>query len=223
MTVRHLARAALVATLAPLAGCATLFTGTSDTLSFQSNVPGVRLSIDGRYEGELPLTLPMSRNFMGGQQFVARFEKAGYQTQEFRLSREFNAVAILDVTSILTSGGIDVLTGALLKFSPTDYHVQMLPEGAAASDPAARRSIDLWGFALVNSRGLQRDVAAGGGERLAALAALAAPDDAEGARRVEAAAVRAAPALLAADGPHAFATRLDDALRGDPALRALAF
>src|SRR6266849_3981305 len=77
----------LVSALMQLDGCATIFTGTTDTL---------------------------------------KFDAAGYETQEFQLKREFNYVAILDVTSIPTSGGIDVLTGSLMKFSPNEYHVQML-------------------------------------------------------------------------------------------------
>ena len=42
------------------------------------------------YQGELPLTVDMSRNFVGGRRFFARFERDGYVTQEFQLNREFN-------------------------------------------------------------------------------------------------------------------------------------
>src|SRR3954470_14972947 len=112
-------RLAMAAAL--LSGCATIFTGTTDTLRFDSNVGGVRLTVDGRYEGELPLTIDMSRNFMGGKQFMAKFERQGYATQEFQLSREFNTVAILDISCTIISGGVDVLTGAMMRFSPHDY------------------------------------------------------------------------------------------------------
>src|SRR5690242_3239340 len=89
--------------------CATIFTGTSDELSFDANVLDVRLSIDGEVQGTLPLTINVSRNFVGGRRFVARFEKSGYSTQQFELKREFNTVAILDISSTLVSGGVDVL------------------------------------------------------------------------------------------------------------------
>src|SRR6266568_2938702 len=56
----------LVSALIQLSGCATIFTGTTDTLKFDANVPGVRLTIDGQYKGELPLTLTLSRNFING-------------------------------------------------------------------------------------------------------------------------------------------------------------
>src|SRR4051794_11714180 len=79
-----------------LTGCATMFSGTHDSMDFDSNVPGTRLTLDGQYLGELPLHLDMSRNFIGGKRFSARFEAPGYATQEFELHREFTTVAILD-------------------------------------------------------------------------------------------------------------------------------
>ncbi len=207
--------------LAPflLDGCATIFTGTNDTLTFAANVPGVRLTIDGQYRGELPLTLPMSRNFMGGQQFVAKFERNGYVTQEFKLNREFNTVAILDVTSLPTSAGIDVLTGALLRFSPTDYHVQMLKAGQSAASPEFQRSTSLYRHVLANHRSLQKDIARGGGEVLSSFAAALGGEDREAAALICEEAVRNGPHLVAATGPHELIDRFDRMLEGRPALR----
>jgi len=202
-----------------LGGCATLFTGTTDVLRFEANVPGVRLSIDGQYRGELPLTLEMSRNFVGGKLFQARFEKAGYATQEFKLNREFNTVAILDITSPVTSGGIDVLTGALLRFSPLDYHLLMLADGQSPGSTTFRRSVELHGFALAHHRQLQKDLARGGGPHLTTLAALIGGGDETAARRVAEASLRAGPALLEAPSAAAFVARLDALLAGDPGLR----
>ena len=202
-----------------LGGCATIFTGTTDTLTFDSNVPGVRLTIDGRYHGELPLTLEMSRSFVGGQQFIATFEKAGYATQEFRLARQFNAVAILDVSSTLVSGGVDVLTGALMKFSPRAYHVHMLEQGPQPAPAAFWRSVDLWGFGLANFQSIQKDVARGGGEHLSTYAALVAGHDEQDAARVRRRAVERAGLLLAARTGHDFVGGFDRLLAEDPLLR----
>ncbi len=211
---------AALAALAVLNGCATIFTGTTDVVTFGANAPGVRLTIDGQYKGELPMTITMSRNFMGGQQFIAKFERKGYLTQEFRLNREFNTVAILDVTSIPTSGGIDVLTGSLLKFSPTEYHVQMLSEGSSAGSAGFQRSTGLYRYALTNYRNLQKDIARGGGEYLSSFAVALCGGDAEASELVSAEAVRGAAPLLAAWTAHAFAARFDEMLAGSPALAA---
>jgi hypothetical protein len=208
---------ALAAALAPLllGGCATIFTGTSDQLTFASNVPGVRLWIDGEYKGELPLTVHMRRHFLGGQQFVAKFERAGFQTQEFKLHRSFNAVAILDVTSVVTSGGIDLLTGALMQFDPTSYHVQMLPMGAK-HDAGFERALRAWEVALATWRSVQKDLARGGGEHLAALAHELGDGDPAASARIEEAALRGREALVSARSAHAFVASLDEALASRP-------
>jgi hypothetical protein len=218
--MRHARLALAAAASAALAGCATIFTGTTDHLSFEANVPGVRLSVDGRYLGELPLKLPMSRNFVGGQQFIAKFEKEGYVPQEFRLTREFNAVAILDVTSIPTSGGIDVLTGALMKFSPTDYHVQMLKEGQAATSAEFRRATETYRCALASWRAIQKDLARGGGADLAAFAAVVAGAEGSAAAAVSQASLRQGDVLLGATSAHDFVVRVDRVLASSEALRA---
>jgi hypothetical protein len=201
-------------------GCATIFTGTSDTLKFDANVPGVRLTMDGRYQGELPLTLDVSRNFMNGEQFKVKFEKAGYETQEFQLKRQFNTIAVLDVTSIPTSGGIDLLTGSLMRFSPTDYHVHMTRKGENSSGLEFQRSAYLYQYALVNYDWLRRDIAAGGGDYLTSLAMALTGKRAGDALVVTDRTLHHAPQLLAAKSAHDFVHRFNVMLAGDAQLRA---
>jgi hypothetical protein len=207
--MRSIELAAVSAILA-LGGCATIFTGTTDTLTFAANVPGVKLTVDGQYRGELPLTIVMSRNFVGGQYFLARFERPGYVTQEFKLYREFNTVAILDVSSIPTSPVIDILTGSLLRFSPTDYHVQMLTEGQSASSEEFQRVTGVYRFALVNFREVQKDLARGGGERLRSLASAVCGGDGDpsAVQAVYDASLRSAPFLLGAATAPEFVQRV---------------
>jgi hypothetical protein len=212
-------RAAWLAAPILLAGCATIFTGTTDVLTFDANVPGVRLSIDGELQGTLPLTVTISRSFVGGRQFFAKFEKAGYSPQEFPLHRELNLAAIPDITSIPTSGGIDVLTGALMRFEPTAYHVQMLRAGASARDPEFQRSVAIHQLGLGAWRAIQRDVARGGGEALDALCVAFTGGDRGAAATCAAEALRSAPALLAATTAHDLLARMDGVIGADPALR----
>ena len=207
-----------VATVVLLQGCATIFTGTHDTLNFDANVPGVRLTIDGMYQGELPLTVDMSRNFVGGRRFLARFERDGYVTQEFQLNRDFNAVSILDISSPLTSGGVDVLTGSIMKFSPRDYHVQMLEKSDTANSRAFRRSLEIYRFALANHARLQEDIVRGGGSHLRTFAWLVCDGDEAPARLVAAATIRRAGAIVLAPTPHQFVREVDRMLAEDAAL-----
>ena len=213
-------RVAGVTAAVALGGCATMFTGTTDDLTFDANVPDVRLSIDGEVQGHLPLTIKMSRSFVGGRRFVARFEKPGYETQQFELKREFNTVAILDISSTLISGGVDVLTGSLMKFSPRDYHVQMVEPEPAPSQAELQRTLGLYRFALTNYRDLQKDIARGSGDHLVTFAWLISAGGADPAHRVVDEAVSHGPVLVGASTAHAFVREFDRMLGANPALRA---
>jgi hypothetical protein len=139
-TPRRAARAALgLALPLLLGGCATMFTGTTDQIAFEANVPRVRLTIDGVYKGELPLTVDLERKAPEGGRFLARFERTGYLPQEVELGREFNAVSLLNVPIFVVGFPVDILSGAIMKFEPTSYHVLLLPDPSALASPAEVR------------------------------------------------------------------------------------
>lgn len=202
-----------------LSGCATIFTGTTDQVSFDSNVPGVRVFIDGQFKGETPLTLTLSRNFMNGEKFDAKFEKGGYQTQEFQLKRQFNGIAFLDISSTLTSGGVDLMTGALMRYSPTDYHVQMLRTGHKDKSAEYQRSLNLYRYALTNYRNVQIDISHGGGEYLDTLSAALSGSQGHADEAITKLALHNAPALLDAANAEDFIRRLNNLLGSQPELR----
>ena len=208
--------------LAPLAlialgGCGTIFTGTSDEIKFTANIPGVHLTIDKEPKGELPLTVVQSRGFMNGETFTATFEAPGYVTQEFRLKRQFNWVAVLDITSIPTSGGIDFLTGSLMHFEPKEYHIQMVKKGKGAAE--FEREKRLWRYALANYRKVQMDLVRGGGEYLDSLASALSGTRGGADSLITEQALRNASVLLEASDAHDFIHRLNDTLASDPRLR----
>jgi len=201
-----------------LNGCATIFSGTTDELKFDANVPGVRVTIDGQFKGTLPLTVNQSRDFMHGQEFIVKFEAPGYVTQEFKLKRQFNWIALLDITSIPTSGGIDYYTGALMRFEPNEYHIQMQKRGRSSSE--FEREKRVWSYALVNYRKVQMDIVRGGGEYLQSFAS-ALSGTREGVdSAITEHALRNAPVLLEASSAHDFVRRLNDVLAGYPRLHA---
>ena len=152
-----------------MTGCATLFTGTTDEINFTSNVDHVRVYVAGRLVGETPLKTVVKRQIGQGPQI--KFEKEGYETQEFFLEKEFNWVSILDVSAILTSGGIDVLTGAVLKYSRNSYHVEMLSTRSTSLD-AHDRQIQFAKFVLLNADKIRADLAGDGGEYSRSLVSL---------------------------------------------------
>ncbi len=155
----------LVSALIPLNGCATIFTGTTDTLKFDANVPRVRLTIDGQYK-------------------------------------------------------VDLLTGSLMKFSPDEYHVQMLKKGESPGSAGFERSKRLYRYALMNYRKVQLDIIHGGGEYLESLASALSGTRGGADSVITERALRNAPVLLEASGAHDFIHRFNDMLASHPSLRA---
>ena len=166
----------LIASIAILltGGCATLFTGTTDVINFSSNVDPVRVYIGGRYVGKTPLTTTVKREIGKGPSI--KFEKKGYGTQEFFLEKEFNWVSVLDISSVITSGGIDVLTGAALKYSKNSYHVEMIPN-SRTSLLERQRQIKFANYVLLNANKIRTDLAMNGGEYSHSLVSLAMSDE----------------------------------------------
>lgn len=154
-----------------LSGCATIFKKTNDEIKFTSNIPNIKVFIDGQFLGETPLSVTLTRSLISGQKNIARFVKEGYQTQEFKMKKEFETIAILNTTSI-TSWAVDALTGAMIKYSPTEYHVQMLEDGKQADSHEFQRKKRIYQFALLNYVNIKIDIIKGGGEYLSALTSM---------------------------------------------------
>lgn len=146
-----------------LAGCATIISGTNDEISFSTNADPVRVYIDGLNVGNTPLKVAVEKKAGKGRE--VRFEKAGYKTQEFNLKNKFDMVAILDITSVITSGGIDVLTGAIMEYDPKQYHVEMLKNDETILKGQSKQ-IQFASFVLTNADAIKENLATGGGEVL---------------------------------------------------------
>jgi len=202
---------------AMMTGCGTIFTGTTDDIKFTANIPNVRLTIDKQPKGVIPITVKQSRGFMNGESFTAKFEADGYETQEFQLKRNFNTVAVLDITSIPTSGGIDFITGSLMRFEPTEYHIEMRKKGKSSAE--FEHELRAWRYALMNYRRIQRDLARGGGEYLDSFAQTVGG---EAGSAIAEHALRNAGTLLEASGPHDFVHRFNGTLANNPRLQAYA-
>ena len=123
--MKFLRSMALLATTFALAGCATLFSGTSDQVTFNSTPQGARVLIDGAEIGSTPLTTSVKRS-IGGASVTYRLQ--GYETRSFELGQEFNMTVIWNIFCLpgfWVCGGIDVLSGAVMKYSPTNYNITL--------------------------------------------------------------------------------------------------
>ena len=106
--------------LAP--GCATLFSGTSDQVTINSEPEGARILIDGIDQGTTPATISVKRPGFDDTQVTLRLD--GYRDRVFSLQTEFNTVSILNVL-VWPGFIVDFLTGAITKIDPTTYDIRL--------------------------------------------------------------------------------------------------
>lgn len=103
-------------------GCATMFSGTSDTITFESEPSGALVVIDGVDRGRTPFSTSVGRD-IGGADVLYRLE--GYETRSFELGQEFNTTAIWGIFCFPLCPIVDVLTGAIMKYDPVLYSQQL--------------------------------------------------------------------------------------------------
>ena len=108
----------LVSALLLLSGCATLFSGTEDDITFDSEPQGAQVLIDGIVVGTTPTTVVVDRP--GLEETDVTVQLDGYEPLRFELDTEFNNTAILNVF-FWPGFVIDVLTGALFKYDKKHY------------------------------------------------------------------------------------------------------
>lgn len=175
-------------------GCATLFAGGPERVTFTSNPQGAEVLLDGVPLGQTPLTIEIERKSFG-QRFVT-LRAQGYQARQFPLAKSLNVVAVFNLSS-LCFWATDATTGALIEYEPSSYYFELSPAGAAPPrgpgnyynyTPREQRALY---FTLVNHRMLRAQIARRGGEHLDALATLLQVGDRDRARFIDALASRA--------------------------------
>ncbi|MGB3544183.1 PEGA domain-containing protein [Rubrivirga sp.] len=114
----------------PVAGCATLFSGSTDTISFDSDPAGAEVVIDGITQGRTPLTVPVKRPGLSHQSVTLRMD--GHDPVTFRLQDGLNRVALLNMF-VPIGFIVDAATGSVTKYSRTSYTVDM-SRGSVAWD-----------------------------------------------------------------------------------------
>lgn len=175
-STRGLVVPALLVALLAAGGCATVFSGSDQSVSFSSNPLGAEVLVDGVPVGFTPVATRFDRDTFATRLITIR--RPGYQPRQFQLHKSLNAIAILNLTCVL-SWLTDAVTGGLIEYSPGAYHLELTPVifpgpagpgGWADTSPGADR--EALRFVLVNDGRIRTDIVRGGGEHLRALAHL---------------------------------------------------
>lgn len=92
-------------------GCATLFSGTSQSLQVSSEPPGARVFVNGSLAGNTPTTVTMKK----GDPVTIVGQYPGLPDATVVLGKQLDTIAVLNLFD-LVGWLIDVSTGAMWKF-----------------------------------------------------------------------------------------------------------
>ncbi len=161
---------ALFATLAIalLSGCATIITGSTQEMSFQSSLDEATVTIGDRIIGKTPITVRLGNKT--GQSVT--FTKDGYEPLTMQLSTElqpwfFGNVIIGGLLGSTTNGA----SGAIHEYSPSQYMVTLQPLKLSSAERVTSQSDHekIGQFVVVSYRDLVRDIRSGKGDYLTSL------------------------------------------------------
>ena len=111
----------LLAVAITFSSCATLFTGTKDTIKFDSTPQGATIYIDGIELCKTPCSYPVKRDLNAPQ---IEYKLDGYQARVFTLNQEFNVVSVLNLGNVI-GWAIDAVTGAIMKYDMKSYNLEL--------------------------------------------------------------------------------------------------
>ncbi|SHG16448.1 PEGA domain-containing protein [Pedobacter caeni] len=111
-------------------GCATIFTGSKQTVQINSVPPGADIEVDGLSSGVTPAPVRLKKGFTGQ---TVTLKKAGFETKTFQPATTFNAVSVINLLFII-GWGIDAATGAMMKYDPKVYEMKLEPSKESSKE-----------------------------------------------------------------------------------------
>ena len=102
-----------------LSGCATVFKGTSQNVTFNSSPEGASILVDGNVMGRTPQAISLKKN----KYKSVIIKKEGYEDAIITLNTSYDPVALLNV--FWDSSTTDLLTGNAYEYEPGMYSVNL--------------------------------------------------------------------------------------------------
>jgi uncharacterized protein YceK len=104
-----------------MTGCATIFTGTKDRITFNSTPAGATIYKDGVEQCKTPCTLKVKRSLNDTD---IEYKLDGYETRLITLDKELNVVSIINLGNLF-GWCIDALSGAVMKYDKKVYDITL--------------------------------------------------------------------------------------------------
>lgn len=115
----------LILTFLTYSGCATIFTGSNETVSLSSEPSGAKVLVNGNDEGKTPLALKLKK----GKEYSIEFVKDGFESKSFRLTYSIGAGwIILDILCGIVGVVVDAVTGNWNSFDQNYYKANLSPK-----------------------------------------------------------------------------------------------
>ena len=116
---KYLAFPAAALGLSLLSGCATVISGTNQTLTFNSEPEGAEVYLDGAMIGTTPVSVSVSKN----EKDSFMVKKDGYKAVTQDVTTSFDEVALLNIFWDLST--TDMVSGAAFEYEPNSYFVKL--------------------------------------------------------------------------------------------------
>lgn len=121
-----------------LSSCATVFTGTKDRITFNSNPSGATIYKDGVEQCKTPCTIKVKRSLNDTD---IEYKLDGYETRLITLDKEFNIVSVVNLGNLL-GWGIDALSGAIMKYDRKVYDITLSKSNKLSSVTPTKVNFD---------------------------------------------------------------------------------
>jgi hypothetical protein len=109
----------------PSSACATIFSGTQQMLSVNSEPPGAKIYLNNQFKGRTPALFEIKRKL---DAYSVVLKKDSFEDYNGTLENRLNPVAIVNLFDVL-GWGIDAVSGALMKYDESvDFTMEPLPE-----------------------------------------------------------------------------------------------
>lgn len=127
----------LIISLSLLSACASVFKGSSQTMSFRSEPPGATVIIDGLARGVTPLTIELQKDEFK----KVTFKRKGYLKRSFNLNTRFDKIGLINLI-FFPAFSIDASTGAMFAYERNNFYVELAKNDGknAAADSFKRNA-----------------------------------------------------------------------------------
>jgi len=136
----------LFLTIITLSSCATIFSGSRQQVSFNSDPPGAVVKVKGEAVG----MTPMVANIKRASNRQVTFTREGFEPAQVQLKGNFNPTVLWNILWLpIPMFGVDYATGAAWRYNNHNVFVNLRPTAVTRDAPGATeldRTVIRWRF-----------------------------------------------------------------------------